>query len=587
MASFEDRDAPVVAEEEEHITSNDNDDFISNELDGETDVQEPDSKRCKPNNGNNNSNTKTAKKQRLHAKQVKSRVQISSVVKLFVKKVHPSHTDPWKMSSETSSTGTGFIISGNRIVTNAHVVHRGQSILCRAQSMGPPKKFECTIQSIALPLDLAILKVEDPSFFDNKKNLDLVEEGFENLPHLDDNVTAVGFPTGGDQVSVTRGVVSRITTTANSLLRVQIDAAINPGNSGGPVFDEKGRVVGVASAHLKNASNIGYIIPATVVHLFLRFTLKTNNMCNAAAQSPTNPDGFCGVASLGLGQLQKLENPTLRKYLGMEHREGGVRVLSVDPLGACYDKTKKSLCMAPDDVLLTVNGVLIGEDGTVQLPGRPEERINYKAIVTSVLPTTPIEISFIRKGELITKKILPSPQRWICPRIDGYDVPDPPQYLICGGCVFTQLTKPWLKTKKMNMTQYGVPLPEEGRQIVMLSTVLASSVNVGYHQLSCFPLRSFDSTLVFSLQHLATLIQNSANSVLEFRLSMAMDSPTNIKSLPACNHSIESKKDEEEVPVQDDILIVLDREKCKKMDPQIRKSHLINAPCSTGIKFDW
>lgn len=440
--------------------------------------------------------------------------------------------------------------------------------------------------SIALPLDLAILKVEDPSFFDGKKSLDMVEEGFENLPHLDDNVTAVGFPTGGDQVSVTRGVVSRITTTANSLLRVQIDAAINPGNSGGPVFDEKGKVVGVASAHLKNASNIGYIIPSTVVHLFLKSTVSTNNMCTAAEKSPSNPNGYCGVASLGLGQLQKLENPTLRKFLGMEHREGGVRVLSVDPLGACYDPETKTLCLQPDDVLLAVNDVLIGEDGTVQLPGRPEERINYKAIITSVLPTTPIEITFIRKGAQITKKLLPTPQRYICPQIDGYDVPDPPQYLICGGCVFTQLTKPWLRAKKMNMARYGGPLPEEGRQIVMLSTVLASTVNVGYHQLSCFPLRSFDSTLVFSLQHLATLIQNSINPVLEFRLSMAMDTPTSIQhenDTPPCNEN----KVKEDVPVQDDILIVLDREKCKMVDPVIRKSHLINAPCSAGIEFDW
>lgn len=352
------------------------------------------------------------------------------------------------------------------------------------------------------------------------------------------------------------------------------------------MFDEKGRVVGVASAHLKNASNIGYIIPATVVHLFLKSTASANNKCNSAAKSSSNPEGFCGVASLGLGQLQKLENPTLRKFLGMEHREGGVRVLTVDPLGACYDPETETLCLQPDDVLLTVKGVLIGEDGTVQLPGRPEERINYKAIVTSVLPSTPIEISFIRKGIQSTKKLYPTPQRYICPRIDGYDVPDPPQYLICGGCVFTQLTKPWLKTKKMNMTQYGGSLPEEGRQIVMLSTVLASSVNIGYHQLSCFPLRSFDSIQVFSLQHLATLIQNSINPVLEFRLSMGTDAPKTIhhnNETPPCN----GNKANEDVPMQDDILIVLDRDKCKKIDPIIRKSHLINAPCSTGIEFDW
>ena len=55
------------------------------------------------------------------------------------------------------------------------------------------------------------------------------------LPRLDENVTCVGFPTGGTQISVTRGVVSRIDVDGHSVLRIQIDAAINPGNSGGPV----------------------------------------------------------------------------------------------------------------------------------------------------------------------------------------------------------------------------------------------------------------------------------------------------------------------------------------------------------------
>ena len=53
------------------------------------------------------------------------------------------------------------------------------------------------------------------------------------------------------------------------VLRIQIDAAINSGNSGGPVFDESGRVAGVASAVLKRASNIGFVAPVVIVKLFV------------------------------------------------------------------------------------------------------------------------------------------------------------------------------------------------------------------------------------------------------------------------------------------------------------------------------
>jgi S1-C subfamily serine protease len=76
------------------------------------------------------------------------------------------------------------------------------------------------------------------------------------LPNLYENVMVIGYPMGGDNVCVTRGVVSRVTTInyetkvydqpVAELLTIQIDAAINSGNSGGPVIHENGYVVGVA-----------------------------------------------------------------------------------------------------------------------------------------------------------------------------------------------------------------------------------------------------------------------------------------------------------------------------------------------------
>jgi hypothetical protein len=55
----------------------------------------------------------------------------------------------------------------------------------------------------------------------------------------------------------------------SGVLRIQIDAAMNSGNSGGPVFDQSGRVAGVASAVLRRASNIGYVVPVVIVKLFV------------------------------------------------------------------------------------------------------------------------------------------------------------------------------------------------------------------------------------------------------------------------------------------------------------------------------
>lgn len=72
------------------------------------------------------------------------------------------------------------------------------------------------------------------------------------------------YPVGGECVSITAGVVSRVEMTVyaqaeEELLSIQIDAAINPGNSGGPVVNDDGEVVGVAFQSLgdSDVENIG------------------------------------------------------------------------------------------------------------------------------------------------------------------------------------------------------------------------------------------------------------------------------------------------------------------------------------------
>lgn len=91
-----------------------------------------------------------------------------------------------------------------------------------------------------------MLDVEDEEFWRGVPPLELGP-----LPRLQDSVAVVGYPIGGDTISVTAGVVSRIEVTdyshgSTDLLAIQIDAAINGGNSGGPVFNGSGQCVGIA-----------------------------------------------------------------------------------------------------------------------------------------------------------------------------------------------------------------------------------------------------------------------------------------------------------------------------------------------------
>merc|ERR1719261_419789 len=138
----------------------------------------------------------------------------------------------------------------------------------------------------------------------------------QKVPHLEDDVLCVGFPVGGETISVTSGVISRMEVTtytqaAAELLGIQIDAAINSGNSCGPAFNANGECVGVCfqSMGADEAENIGYVIPTVVVMHFLNDLLKNKQ--------------YTGFPTLGV-EIQPMENVHLRESCGMEKKQKGI-----------------------------------------------------------------------------------------------------------------------------------------------------------------------------------------------------------------------------------------------------------------------
>lgn len=199
-------------------------------------------------------------------------VGMDAVIKVFATHTEPNFSLPWQRKRQVASTSSGFIIAGRRILTNAHSVEHSTQV--KVKHRGSDAKYVAKVLAIGAECDLALLTVDDDAFWEGVTPIALGK-----LPRLQDSVTVVGFPIGGDTISVTAGVVSRIEMTpyAHSscdLLGVQIDAAINAGNSGGPCFDDKGTCIGVAFQSLKSedADGIGYIVPVAVVEHFLSGT---------------------------------------------------------------------------------------------------------------------------------------------------------------------------------------------------------------------------------------------------------------------------------------------------------------------------
>ncbi|KXS12004.1 trypsin-like serine protease [Gonapodya prolifera JEL478] len=263
-----------------------------------------------------------------------------------------NYSMPWTSNKQNGSTSTGFVIANRLILTNAHCVIDHTLVLVRRR--GDATKHVATVVAIGRDCDLALLTVQDPKFWGNGTIHVNINARQRKLPRLEEKVSVVGYPVGGENLSITSGVVSRLDMShysigLHSLLTIQVDAAINPGNSGGPVFDERFAFIGVAFQKdvTKNVQGIGYIIPVPVVMHFLTQVSRHGR--------------YVGFADMMLDS-QTLENDSLRSYLGMTEDQTGIMILKVHPLSPAKGVLER------EDVLLEMDGHRIANDGTVEFP---------------------------------------------------------------------------------------------------------------------------------------------------------------------------------------------------------------------------
>src|SRR5450432_2012656 len=263
-----------------------------------------------------------------------------SVVRIRMTSQDPNYKIPWLPGSVGGGLGAGFVIDGSRVLTNAHVVSNTRFIDIEKED--DPKKYVAHVEFIGHDCDLAVLKIEDANFFKNTVPLHL-----GSIPEIESGVSVYGYPIGGERLSVTRGVVSRIDfltyshSMADAHLTIQIDAAINPGNSGGPVVQE-GKVVGVAFQGYSGdvANNVGYMIPVPVIQRFLKDI------------SDGHYDHYMDLSITTF----PLQNPAQRKALGLNDDDRGVMVSNVPSVGCSAGILKVG------DVLLSIDGHPIASD---------------------------------------------------------------------------------------------------------------------------------------------------------------------------------------------------------------------------------
>ncbi|OWM78040.1 hypothetical protein CDL15_Pgr018609 [Punica granatum] len=359
---------------------------------------------------------------------------------------------------------SAFMIGDGKLLTNAHCVEHDTQV--KVKRRGDDVKYVAKVLARGVDCDIALLSVESEEFWKGAEPLQ-----FGRLPRLQDAVTVVGYPLGGDTISVTKGVVSRIEII---------------GNSGGPAFNDQGECIGVAFQVYRSddAENIGYVIPTTVVSHFLSDYERNGK--------------YTGFPCLGV-LLQKLENPALRACLKVPSNEG-VLVRRVEPTSDANNVLKEG------DVIVSFDDIRVGCEGTV--PFRSSERIAFRYLISQKFAGDVTELGIISAGKFSKVPVVLNPRVHLVPyNIEGGQ----PSYLIIAGLVFTPLSEPLIDEecedsiglKLLAKARYSLAR-FKGQQIVILSQVLANEV-----------LR-FNGTQIKNIHHLAHLVDSCKDKYLVF-----------------------------------------------------------------------
>ncbi len=320
---------------------------------------------------------------------------------------------PWTTDGVRASSGTGFLIGNKRILTNAHVISNAKFI--QVQRYNQTEWYRVKVLHVAHDCDLAVLEAEDPEFYKESKELSLGE-----IPELNSPLIVVGYPIGGNKVSVTRGIVSRKEqskyehSSVDSHLVLQVDAAINPGNSGGPAI-QNDKVVGVAFQVATKGENIGYLIPTKVIRHFLKDI----------------EDGkYDGYVELGIGTFNSF-NAALRKAKGIPDGLEGVFVTRILPHGSADGYLKEG------DYLTEIDGLAIGKNGTITLD--KDARVDFTETVDDKYSGEPIRFKVFREGKTISVEFKAKRMPDFDFMRNRYDLAF--DYAMIGGLLFQEMTR--------------------------------------------------------------------------------------------------------------------------------------------------
>ena len=424
----------------------------------------------------------------------------NSVIKIYTTQSAPDYFTPWRLLTPRQSSGSGSVIEGYQILTNAHVVANASYV--QAQKHNDPQRYLARVTFVSHEADLAIITVDDPSFF-----TDLQPLSIGLLPEPLQEVSVYGYPIGGKSLSITKGILSRVEQQIYAhagayLLAGQIDAAINPGNSGGPVIVDH-EIVGVVmqASSGGRAENLGYFVPPSIIQHVLKDSSDDVN------------DGF---PDLGF-RTQALDSPAAKAAYGLQKGQDGVLIIKI------FEGSPAAEVFMEDDVILSIDDFDIAEDGTIRLS--EDLLTDYKHAIDMHHIGEEIHVRYSRDGierstELRAEKALDNYSL-----VKGEQFDRTPQYYIYGGVLFVPLNmnlikrwgSDWSRSAPVSLLQmrseWSSPAREE---VVVALQVLAADVNLGYHDWRNWVVESVNGRSIKNFSEFANLLESNSKDNVVF-----------------------------------------------------------------------
>ncbi|MDE0559324.1 trypsin-like peptidase domain-containing protein [Algoriphagus sp. NF] len=299
-------------------------------------------------------------------------------------------------------SGSGFFVKyqdlEGYIVTNAHVVRNAVKIEISSM-LTSEERFEAELVGLVKQLepDVALIRLSEKELQRFKKlaiqPIEYLELREGTNPSRGEMIKAIGYPLGMVEPNITGGEITNfISGSEFSSERFVTNAAINPGNSGGPSITEDGKVIGLNTAVIVNAENIGFITPASFIKIII------DNLILLSEPQ------FAGIG----GKLQKnAEN--FNPYLNQTQAKGVIvsKVLANGFLDAAKIQAK--------DVILSINkaefdrhGIVIGKEGLYR-------HKNIFDVMKLVPIGEEVTINYLRNGKVHQSKAraMPNPEKGI------------------------------------------------------------------------------------------------------------------------------------------------------------------------------